>query len=99
MQQNCPDTWKLNGLGSRAECVELLESLDYTDGELGHIDGNTQGCRLLHATFAAENKDHCPHLSFVPQKDKHGRIKCQISKGKRPSELFDLLDLNFYTLF
>merc|ERR1711862_86748 len=84
MQESCPDTWALNGFGSRAECVNMLESLPYTQGDLAYFDGNSSGCRNMHAVFAASNTDHCAHLSFVPQADPNGKVKCQNSSSTSP---------------
>ncbi len=35
-----------------------------------------------------KNTAHCPHLSFAPLEDEKGKIKCQTSRGRKPSDLF-----------
>ena len=44
------------------------------------VDGDTRGCRLLHAFFAKHNPEHCPHISFEAEKDVNGLVKCHQSK-------------------
>ena len=44
-----------------------------------YIDGKSQGCRFLHAVFAAENEAHCPHISLIPIKDINDKTVCQES--------------------
>ena len=53
------------------------------------LDGKSQGCRALHhAVFASVNAQHCPHLSFAPQFDVNGKIKCQTVGNIQPQDLF-----------
>jgi hypothetical protein len=52
------------------------------------------GCRgAPHADLAIVNPDHCPHISFIPEKDKNGNTKCQETKGINPSDLFSEVEL------
>ena len=46
--------------------------------------------------FARENAFHCGHISFVPQADANGDLKCQTSESADPSELFDDDDIAVY---
>ena len=81
---------------SKEECLEQLDQLPLvTNGS--YIDGNTIGCRARHAAFAEDNPDHCPHISFEPQADSNGKMKCQESDNINPLDLFDEVDLeDFY---
>ena len=69
------------------DCAAALKALPAVE-ERSHIDGNTQGCRMLHSVFAATNGHHCPHLSFTPMVDVNGIIKCQTKRGVEPEDLF-----------
>eukprot|EP00656_Telonema_subtile_P048721 TRINITY_DN5880_c0_g1_i2.p1 TRINITY_DN5880_c0_g1~~TRINITY_DN5880_c0_g1_i2.p1 ORF type:complete len:385 (+),score=49.41 TRINITY_DN5880_c0_g1_i2:182-1336(+) len=79
LRGSCTSTWEANGRPSDDECVARLDALPVTTGVFAHVDGNTSGCRLLHAVFADSNPDHCNHISFTPRSDPKGRIKCQTS--------------------
>ena len=80
-------------------CMEDLAKLPMiTTG--ARVDGNTQGCRMLHAVFADTNpEDHCAHLSFSPLEDPKGKFKCQESEDVRPEDLFDARDRRLYRRF
>ena len=91
MKSNCQETFKLNNL-TWTDCLAKYDALPPTNAQ-GYLDDNTKGCRILHSVFAAKNKNHCPHLSFIPQEDHHGIIKCQTSKGTKPSDLFSAFEL------
>ena len=67
-------------------CIGTLQELPIT--EEGRVDGKSQGCRALHAVFASVNDVHCPHISFAPQQDVHGKIKCQTKGDILPENLF-----------
>ena len=106
---NSPNTRKfvcdvMNGpcaniLNVTSNCEEQLLTLPSAEGEQYFIDGKSQGCRALHADFAAENPDHCAHLSFTPLQDPNGSIKCQTSKGTLPSSLFTESELQTFKDF
>ena len=71
------------------DCPERLEALP-TLTNSSYVDGNSQGCRALHAVFADTNPtNHCPHLSFDPTPDPFGNVKCQKSKIMDPLDMFD----------
>jgi len=99
LRENCSSVWSANVdkdyFTDHASCVAKLDALPTTDGVLHYVDGNSLGCRLLHAELARSNDHHCAHISFLPMEDPHGRIKCQESAGILPSILFasDELDL------
>lgn len=65
------------------KCLENYNALPATTskaGKLSYIDGNSKGCRILHAVFAKSNSDHCPHISFEADEDVNGLVKCNESK-------------------
>lgn len=65
-----------------------------------YFDGNSMGCRALHAVLAETNPSkHCAHISFEPMEDPLGRIKCQESELTDPMDLFDEDDMSFYKKF
>jgi hypothetical protein len=87
-------------LNATAECEATLLALPSVEGEFNYIDGNSQGCRALHAAFAFTNPvNHCAHLSFTPLADPRGRFKCQTSQKTPPSDLFTDADFSFYKQF
>jgi len=99
MRDSCSSTWSLNGYSSISQCTSALSSLPVARGGLYHIDGKSQGCRALHAVFAALNPNHCPHISFAPQIDFKGAFKCQSSGLVDPATLFSSSDLSAYETF
>jgi hypothetical protein len=82
-------------------CVSLLEALPIAEGNDLYIDGNTSGCRALHAAFAATNpKTHCAHVSLDPDDaDPNGKVKCGHSEFLPVSSLFDEKDFEFFNKF
>lgn len=82
------DIPELNGNLSEKRCIKKLSGLELAEGQNLYVDSNTQGCRYLHAVFAADNPVHCAHLSFIPAEDPKGNIKCQTSANTQPSDLF-----------
>jgi hypothetical protein len=95
MKNSCPETWDLNELDSVDACTDRLEALDAA-GDSADVSGDTQGCRVLHSVFAETNPSHCAHLSFVPQADPNGLFKCQESRLRTTSEMFDEDDLQVF---
>ena len=92
MENNCQETFKLNNLTS-GSCRSMYDSLPLTNAK-GYLDDKSKGCMILHSVSAAQNEDHCPHLSFIPQEDNKGRIKCQQSKETKPSDIFSTFELD-----
>jgi hypothetical protein len=85
------------GITNVTECESTLKALPTAEGDNNYIDGNSQGCRNLHAAFAATNPTgHCAHLSFTPLADPDGKIKCQTSLATPPSDLFTESDFIAY---
>ena len=101
MASSCPETFKFNNFTSRQECANLMETLPLATTNvngLATIDGNSTGCRNLHAALASINVDHCPHISYHPQEDKKGRIKCS-SEYQNNFSLNDFWDDGDFALF
>ena len=83
---------------TKRRCMENLKSLPTTINS--YVDSNSQGCRALHAVFAAANpQHHCAHLSFTPMLDPDNSIKCQESSNILPSDLFDAADFAIFNAF
>jgi hypothetical protein len=81
------------------DCAGALASLPIATNDV-YVDGNSQGCRALHGIFAETNpQKHCPHLSFSPQADSDGKLKCQDSEGIKVTELFSEEDLGAFRQF
>jgi len=78
-------------------CVKHLALLPVLEGS--HFDGNTQGCRFLHAVLARLNSKHCAHLAFNPVLDIDGKIKCQESIGLLRSDFFEESDIISHRVF
>jgi hypothetical protein len=103
LEDDCPETYARNNVelstkGSNS-CMLLLETLPMATGDRSYIDGYSQGCRALHASFASQNGAHCAHISFAPEADPMGDIKCQDSAEILISDLFDPQDLVTYDTF
>jgi hypothetical protein len=81
--------WPQLNITNTTACINTLNALPTTEGSDHYIDGNSQGCRALHAAFASTNPtQHCAHLSFAPLPDPAGKIKCQTSHARSPTDLF-----------
>jgi hypothetical protein len=93
IENECPETYTLNDELSTEACSSKLETLPIITGDQSYFDGYSQGCRALHSAFASQNSAHCAHISFVPQEDLKGTIKCQDSAEIAISDLFDPQDL------
>mmetsp|Transcript_34474 Transcript_34474/g.62000 ORF Transcript_34474/g.62000 Transcript_34474/m.62000 type:complete len:301 (-) Transcript_34474:208-1110(-) len=80
-------------------CQKKLRELPtFTNGS--YFDGDSQGCRALHGAFASVNPEgHCPHISFTPNQDPNGKIKCSESAGVKPTDLFDDDDIGMFQTF
>jgi hypothetical protein len=77
------------------DCVAQLSALDQT-GTDGRVDGNSVGCRMLHAVLAESRRVHCPHISFEPLADFQNQIKCQTEGSLTVSDLFTTEDLEAF---
>lgn len=95
----CSDV--LNGvctgvLGATANCDTRLGSLDVVEPTSFAVDGNSLGCRALHAAFAFTNPtNHCPHVSLDSFADPKGRELCQDSADIDVVDLFSNDDIEY----
>jgi len=99
MRDSCSDVWAANDLTSLGECEAKLAALPLAEGDELYFDGNTKSCRKLHAVFAAQNSNHCAHLSFKPMADPKGKFKCQESAQVPISALFSDDELATFATF
>jgi hypothetical protein len=78
-------------------CAADLEALPPTDAG-GYVDGDSSGCRALHAVFAAQNPTlHCAHVSInAADADTVGAVKCSQSKFFPVEDLHSEEDLEFF---
>jgi len=89
----------LPGEGKRRGCEKQLLSLPVSDeGTLNYLDGDSQGCRMIHASLAKRDRLHCPHITFAAEPDVHGDIKCAKSKGMLPTDLFAQWQLDLFEM-
>jgi len=79
---------------TKQKCLKRLSNLPLAEGEYHSVDGNSQGCRYLHAVFAQTNPSHCAHVSLIPAKDPKGNSKCQTSAGLSPDEFFTQTEID-----
>ena len=77
------------------DCESRLAELPVFN-DASFVDGNSQGCRALHAVFAEINHDHCPHIALNATKDLNGAIKCQNSNLLNANDYFTLEDFEEY---
>jgi hypothetical protein len=83
----------LLNVSNTTACMTMFNALVTTEGINHYFDGNSQGCRALHAVFAVTNPSHhCAHLSFTPLLDPAGNIKCQTSQARSTADLFTEAD-------
>ena len=99
MRDACPDVWAANELTNLGACEAKLAALPLADGDMFYVDGNTKSCRKVHAVFAANNSNHCAHLSFKPMADPKGKFKCQESAQVPVSDLFSDDELATFATF
>jgi hypothetical protein len=98
----CPATFEYNNFESREECVSqmtTLPTITANERGLATVDGNSTGCRALHSSLAQRSPSvHCPHISFSPQNDTSGKVKCSgEGKNTAPEEYFTKEDFALFT--
>ena len=97
LQDKCPSVWAANEFVDEFNCVEKLETLPKTtvnSGGLRVVDGNSTGCRNLHASMAYVRPEiHCERLSFIPMEDSNGKTKCSESNDFFQEDFFSEKDL------
>lgn len=77
-------------------CERALAELPISEGDNAYIDGNTQGCRSLHAVFAQQNTFHCAHIALEPTPDPAGVTKCAVSEEVDPMATFTEDEIQIY---
>jgi hypothetical protein len=96
----CPIYWERDGFTSQGECVARMSALPITtvnERGLVTMDANSTGCRSIHTNLARESPDmHCPHISYSPQEDINGNIKCSESNNLSPRDFFTEGDLALF---
>jgi hypothetical protein len=86
-------------LPDRDNCTERLAALPMAQNGV-YVDGNSQGCRIIHAFLALFSpKHHCPHISFTPHPDPDNATKCQVSKGMLVLDLFTQSDMDAFDAY
>ncbi|GFH56830.1 hypothetical protein CTEN210_13306 [Chaetoceros tenuissimus] len=80
------------------QAIALPDVTIGADGVTGFIDGNSRACRILHGFMAKNNQHHCPHVSFDPEVDADGKIKCNESAGILHTDVFTQEDIAFFIL-
>ncbi len=95
MKSGCSDTfYEKNCYDEVQQCIDDQMALPGTEGD--RLDGRSLGCRTLHASFAAVNEEHCPHISFVPEYDVDCFLKCQKSANNSLADAFHPTELAFF---
>jgi len=99
LENNCSAAWSLNNFSDESDCMFQHSELPLFSTDSSHFDGLDKSCRVLHSVLASNNDHHCPHISFVPMEDDEGKIKCQSSSERNPTELFDAVELEYFNQF
>ncbi|CAB9504481.1 Putative white-brown complex homolog protein 30 [Seminavis robusta] len=100
LRDQCPSSYERDGYENFEECLTRMKTnLPITNRNakgLEASDGNSTSCRLIHANLAKENSDHCPHISYFPEVDKHDNYRCSNSYDITFSDLFTPSDLQLF---
>jgi hypothetical protein len=100
MKNKCDSVFTTdNSYTSIDQCVEEILCLVPAAGNGANLDGKSMGCRAIHGAFAADNNNHCPHISFVPKYDEGCFLKCQESKGVSAQDFFLPQELEFFAKY
>ena len=98
LNDSCSSTFEDNCYEEISACVDEMRALPGVASD-GAIDGKVMSCRTLHGSFAVDNNDHCPHMSFAPQYDVACNVKCQESKSTPDDEVFLQKELAYFAAF
>ena len=82
-------------------CEAALADLPVSNNG-GYVDGNSQGCRVLHGFLAQQSPaQHCPHISLEPLLDPDNKIKCQASSMQniQVTDLFSQSEIQGFEAF
>lgn len=81
------------------DCVERMLELPLATGDL-FVDGDSFGCRLLHAAFAHTNARHCAHVSLDPlDTDPDGGTVCAESSQLPLTDFFTTDEMEQFVQF
>lgn len=77
------------GIPFQGSCRATLDTIPFATGD-AYVDGNSLGCRILHAAFAISNPEgHCAHVTLDPfDVDRLGGLRCSTSSRITPLDLF-----------
>jgi len=100
METSCPSVMEANDFQNQAECAAQMADLPLLttnkDG-IEVLDGNSTGCRHLHATLAARSPElHCEHISFMPMEDSQGKVKCSETMNLDQHDYFTAENFNLF---
>lgn len=77
-------------------CPLRLSTLPIYEGSISYVDGNSTGCRIIHASLAQiKPAIHCPHVSLDPTESSF----CKKSSNRTIEELFTNADMETYRKF
>lgn len=100
MEDVCPEVYKANGFSDQGDCIKRMDSLPVATKNsrgLYTVEGNSSGCRHLHASLAVRSPEtHCAHLSFTPMDDPDGKVKCSVSEDLSNEDFFSPLDMHLF---
>lgn len=100
MEFVCPEVYSTNAFSSHGDCMERMDSLPISTKNkhgLDTIDGNSTGCRHMHASLAVQSPEmNCPHLSYIPMEDKDGKVECNESNDFSQEDFFSRSDFNLF---
>jgi len=94
-RDSCSSTFEKHCYQDLESCVHEIMELNGTDSS-GAIDGKSIGCRVLHGSYAAKNKAHCPHISYIPEYDTDCKLKCQHTSNKKDEDFFLPRELEYF---
>eukprot|EP00588_Corethron_pennatum_P031666 CAMPEP_0194346532 /NCGR_PEP_ID=MMETSP0171-20130528/105478_1 /TAXON_ID=218684 /ORGANISM="Corethron pennatum, Strain L29A3" /LENGTH=663 /DNA_ID=CAMNT_0039113667 /DNA_START=847 /DNA_END=2838 /DNA_ORIENTATION=- len=94
-RDSCSSTFEKHCYQDLESCVHEIMELNGTDSS-GAIDGKSIGCRILHSSYAAKNKAHCPHISYIPEYDTDCKLKCQHTSNKKDEDFFLPRELEYF---
>lgn len=89
----------IDAVGPTENCHERLSALPIAEGENLYVDGNSRGCRALHAAFAVTNPKHCAHVALDRTVDSEGRVRCQNTTLTGIEQFFSDSDLDLWNRF
>ncbi|CAB9504302.1 Putative white-brown complex homolog protein 30 [Seminavis robusta] len=99
LRDRCPASFERDGFETLDDCTDKMGSLPVASANSHGLvvsDNNSTTCRFVHASLAKSNTDHCPHVSYYPEPDKDGIIKCSQSYNRSYADFFTPEDLELF---